>query len=945
MAENTMTPLWLDIKKEYIDENFEGVLKYLHKMVKNPELQDSFYQTTINLLDERVQALIESVAAAPLQENMCKDSDLELYCRMCGLYMLTFQEDSEVRRNAFSVMLQCLLLLSQQRMQELAELAIANTLGRVGASVVFSWEDIITFKAQILAHKIANLTKQTTGSDEVLRFTGKGSAVIRKGTLQLAGLSPEDCTRAMYAPAAEPIEGQLMIMAAKEDKLKKSDLDNLASLAKFTNGFIQDMKDCDTKATAYKKRYEDGDLAEVEVIGKGYDRRIRVRTIDKEYETVEGYIKTPELAKINYYPEDFYKYILEGDILRLRLINVAKGMFSLDEEFKEYIRWERSNENVSICAYINKVSLDTNGTEKVYMWCDQGYAVQAYGNGEYKKGDYVQVKIEEYGENEYFGTVLTKILCLSDDKFDVEEAKNECIACFTIEDTQEEQEARSLSQDTLKVLCRTLSVYQKLLPKPSERYRILCTIRILAEMTRSSEDAKYARFLSEYMEALVLFAKGEYEKISQPEFDSEAEPESVTRRKRVVQILKAYGDDSMNEMLDHIVDSDTDELIKKIAILVLSCNRIDHVISKSMQNVIKREVIKCLAIETEGDTDLDEENGTYLGIENDRQEFKTSFFIAPANAKEQNQRLTILRGVCAFLNTRVGGTLYLGVDDLGYIKGVKDDIEYMEKITYGRYKGLDGYMRYITDAAKKIFDISILTNIRIVPMYDNQVVAITVNPYEYDIVKVEDQAWIRINSETVRMSESSRRQIMADRILSQKEDATNIANLLDAIENKRQVVLHGYSSSHSGEIKDRTVEPFAFAAGKKTVWCYEPSSQTNKVFKVDRISNVEILADRWEYETHHRKGNMDIFHNTGENGTEIKLELTLRARNILIEEYPEAERDLIPTESDDRWILETTVYQMYPRTYSMSPGASMIWTHGVCAWIHRCEHQVIYDEH
>ena len=29
---------------------------------------------------------------------------------------------------------------------------------------------------------------------------------------------------------------------------------------------------------------------------------------------------------------------------------------------------------------------------------------------------------------------------------------------------------------------------------------------------------------------------------------------------------------------------------------------IDHVISKSMQNVIKREIIKCLAIEAEGET-------------------------------------------------------------------------------------------------------------------------------------------------------------------------------------------------------------------------------------------------------------------------------------------------------------------------------------------------------
>ena len=62
MAENTAMPLWLDIKKEYIDENLEGVLSYLHKRVKNTALQDSFYQTTITLLEDRVKALIQAIA-------------------------------------------------------------------------------------------------------------------------------------------------------------------------------------------------------------------------------------------------------------------------------------------------------------------------------------------------------------------------------------------------------------------------------------------------------------------------------------------------------------------------------------------------------------------------------------------------------------------------------------------------------------------------------------------------------------------------------------------------------------------------------------------------------------------------------------------------------------------------------------------------------------------
>lgn len=908
MAENSAMPLWLDIKKEYIDENFEGVLSYLHKRVNNTELQDSFYQTTINLLEERVKSLIESITSSPLQEDMCLDEELELVCRMSALYLLVFTENSDTRRCTYSMMVQSLLLLSHHYEQQLAELSIANLLGRVSSRLPFAWNDIMDFKPQILAYKIANSTVQCDGMTDDYWYEGKGSVLLRKGELAISSLGAEDPARSLLVPAIEILGGQVQILSKKNSKMKQSDLDNLQAMADFTRDFLRDMKEPTSKVKKYFKHYENGDSVEVKIIRKDSEGRICVKTIDKDYETIEGYIKFPAQI-INYQPQDFYSYLNVGDLIRLQIKDAERCIFDIAEEFKEYVINERVDEEVSIKAWIQSINKDRSGKQKAYMWTDQGYVAQAYVNHDYKEGDYVQVKITSYGEGAYFGVVMTQILCLSENEFNINDARRDCIACFCLNPVGETMVSR-LSLEALRLLCRVLIGYQKNLPRPSDRYRILCVMRILAEITRDQVDARYISFLSDYMEALVLFAKGEYAKIQPLEFDTESEPESVSRRKRVVNVLSAYGDDAKNDELSDIIEADPDELIRKIAILVQSCNRIDHVISKSMQNIIKREIIKCLAIEAEGETDLEEENGTYLGIENDRQEFKTSFFHAPSTAKEQNQKLTIVRGICAFLNTKVGGTLYLGVDDLGYIKGIEDDIKYMERTAYGNYKGIDGYIRYITDEAKRHFDIGMMTNVRITPMYDGKVVAIIVSPYEYDIVKVEEQAFIRINSETIRMSESMRRQLMTQRILSKKEDAANVAALMDAIESKRKVILHGYSSSSSGEIKDRTVEPFAFASGHKTVWCYELSSGANKVFKIDRVSNVEILSDRWEYETHHHQGKMDIFRMTGDSPIPVKLQLTLMAKNILIEEYPDSEKDLVPTDDDDRWILETDVYRM-----------------------------------
>jgi hypothetical protein len=75
----------------------------------------------------------------------------------------------------------------------------------------------------------------------------------------------------------------------------------------------------------------------------------------------------------------------------------------------------------------------------------------------------------------------------------------------------------------------------------------MCFLKILAGITDNQEDARYISFLSDYMESLVLFAKSEYDKLQPLSFDGDPEPETVQRRKRIVQVISAYGNDERNE--------------------------------------------------------------------------------------------------------------------------------------------------------------------------------------------------------------------------------------------------------------------------------------------------------------------------------------------------------------------------------------------------------------
>lgn len=147
--------------------------------------------------------------------------------------------------------------------------------------------------------------------------------------------------------------------------------------------------------------------------------------------------------------------------------------------------------------------------------------------------------------------------------------------------------------------------------------------------------------------------------------------------------------------------------------------------------------------------------------------------------------------------------------------------------------------------------------------------------------------------------------VLADTVVK-GENARNVHKIIEAIEEKKRIVLKRYSSSNSDVIRDRIVEPHAFTTNYIQLWAYEPQSGENKLFKIARISAVEIAEDSWENEERHEKLPIDIFRFSSKEQLPIKLRLNLRAYNLLIEEYPLSENFLTP-EGDNSWIFETTV--------------------------------------
>ena len=138
------------------------------------------------------------------------------------------------------------------------------------------------------------------------------------------------------------------------------------------------------------------------------------------------------------------------------------------------------------------------------------------------------------------------------------------------------------------------------------------------------------------------------------------------------------------------------------------------------------------------------------------------------------------------------------------------------------------------------------------------------------------------------------------------KNAININRLIEAISAGKQVVLKNYASSHTGIARVRLVEPFGFTTNYVQVWCYEPESGLNKLFKTARIQSVEVLDADWQFNELHHEGYIDIFRITGFEQKRVQMELGMMAHNRLIEEYPLATRDLKQID-DSHWLLDTMV--------------------------------------
>lgn len=108
------------------------------------------------------------------------------------------------------------------------------------------------------------------------------------------------------------------------------------------------------------------------------------------------------------------------------------------------------------------------------------------------------------------------------------------------------------------------------------------------------------------------------------------------------------------------------------------------------------------------------------------------------------------------------------------------------------------------------------------------------------------------------------------------------------ISEKKQIWLKDYYSLSSETVSDRLVEPVVFSSDYENIHAFEVESKSMKVFKIERIGEIVVSSDSWKFEGRHERPGEAIFGFTGRNKYKVKLKLSKRAYQLMLEEHPNA---------------------------------------------------------
>lgn len=957
---------WLEIRKEYIIENFEKLLFYIrrYQYFQDSDKGEGEFLTTCRYLIDLAyelseQSLSSSFVNAPKFKLTNSETEVPevLAYRIIIAALIASQKINQEEHLLLLRLINLLVISHKMPQTDIIDnlvSAVANCITKAPILALgVKWDDIenpSSFSPIRLLYSISN-TKFDTERGVDSMFEGKGCVYFTKGSILTAPLNKTDFIKeAANLTQYLTIGKNIRLLLHKSDhKRAPESLEDVSEDMTFMTRAQSGVK---PNVAESKRKYAAGAVIPV-VVTSSWGVKIVCETLSQEYEKIYGKVNINLVDSLKY--ADIFKILpllAVGTVLLVEYTpDDREFVFTLRAAFnsfyKEYADRARGEQLPGV--YISDYSAGT-------QWLiDEGLLVNVMGEVTDENiidamENNIPLTIRINGSKEQFGNILINGNIVNDiDIYGMPEPisgdilwyKNECFIYIFEEflkysreyapENQNNEKIDEVDEEGVKTISNILMEHQNLLSDSMSRFSCLQAALMLSIAAGDYDVSAYIRHELEYQLAVAKFAAGaspmSLSLSHGPNLNGIPE---IEKHERIIEMIRNYKDPEIGHAAER--NSNDENLEDTVDGLIDASNRLLGKIDEREIFRIKYELAKVLDVD---DQFKSSDNTTYYGVESDTLEFKSSAVCPPKNRlkgseeyEPDTQIWSILKTVCGFLNSTMGGDLLLGVRDNGLATGIHHDYNLLfadRRIPEANADRYRTYIKNIVDNAFRAYK-SGAEKTSVTTAYityniernneDLEVLRIHVDSYRGDMVYFHpdchrpeeiQRSYIRTSGATVPMSDVVRDQTLLKKYnLAGESEGIGMAAIYEARNSKRRVLLKEYAS-RSG-VKDREIEVFQVFPESKCILGYDTEVRDVRLFKSCRWKDAKIL-DKYCTQSSNSKKDLrpDIFgfvFDPSKTVYNVQVELTNYGALIFQEEYPGSENNLTQSgKKDFPWLL------------------------------------------
>lgn len=896
----------------------------------------SFLDKIVKGFRPKAQALCDS--AFPIDEN--SENEVLMHAKILCAQMLILQSIRSYRELSEKV----LLLLEWSSCigsgkEKIADVAI-KCLSRQCTDTGLTW-DIIrnAMSMNFLAYYVISKGAFDGAELAPLLYIGKGSVSIEKGSVYVSS----SLGWTSGSKAWEECGSSLVVFTrnTRDEKLKASYLNNAEQLALFAKTFTNSQDSAAASKVHVNRKVKVGDKVTLKCEDIDNSEQPTLLLASAMQTTLEknGYILNEELIK-GTWTEDLLPYIFLGDCIKdASIVNIeGEPEFSIRDCYRNFAKKTAEEDLRKGIVFEAVATYIATENGRINWITSGGYGAISLMIDGVKVGDkmVMNVKNVQTGGATFINIEQPKY---GYDHIDRIFSEEQVLSAFLSsekdvwkeldEQTEKTPEEKLAKEAILRSLSRI--IFNSKCSSSLERYRMMLTAMFISNCIGDEVGFRMAKEETTYMGTLLSYAQGAPLKVN-------TLPDMSKERKYIINCLATHQFGSLQAITPLLSSPEGHSNIAALITAQFISGDFSDEVKVDSDN-IRRRICTILGVEDCFVESGAAATGKYGSTENRNLEFKASYVFRNDNGEADlihQGRDQVFEAVCGFLN-KDGGTVYVGVNNSGdpilsESSGINGDMAWFRANFFSSVlpkrlhqlghgiplpDTLDHYALFLSQEKELYFKDSLLDKITIEPTEDEDAIRIIVKPSLYEIAYLyEDEthtkgtAYVRDAGSTLPMSEKQKE----ERLMNQKQISKEVqfaVMLQQACDLHHKVILKGYHSGNSGEVRDRLVVPINLFYNDENVLCYDLDAHAEKQFRLSRITSIETDIPDPEYPHCFKKKTADVFRWIGDKSYHIKVRMEIGAYNYLIEEYSMA-KTLPPTElymeKDGYWILDTHLH-------------------------------------